>query len=349
MPVIYLDGVLDREAVVTRGKAFTAEVRGLSAVPATVSIRVAGVEVGKATDSATVACQAPADLPLGGAGIAARCVSTAGTGSTYQRSTTVVADPQPGPGNTGFAGDEADLDPHPGGWITTDTQLAGRLITGPLVAKAELELVDCVERSGEVSGGRTVNVDSAAGGALIARNSTFDGVGRSVLGLGYNRITLLGCDVHSFSDGIRANTDVLIEDTWIHGLVRQGSLHPDCVQSTGGRRITVRHSTLDCTGTRPDGIFDLGNACVQLGNENLDRNPASVLTDVLVEDCWLDGGNYTINVRDDPGMDRITVRGNRFGPRHRYGHFARYGTQPADDACTGNVDADGRPVTARQL
>ena len=179
-------------------------------------------------------------------------------------------------------------------------------------------------------------------------------------------------------DGIRANTNVLVENSLVHNLVRYGDYHPDCVQTTNANGVTLRNCTLDAREAAWDadlGVYVLtggyGNAAVQLGGETRDvaANEPGVV-DFLMERLYLRGGNYTVNSRTDAAPGPITMRDCVFyvernpdgslakvynagksvyeGVSPRYGSLAR----PKDSVMPGwtvsnCTEQDGRAITQR--
>jgi hypothetical protein len=296
-----------------------------------------GVQVGSST-SAVVLCDFSKVTP-GSHTLTAKIRGTVGNGS-FVKPASFIPDPQPGPNNTGPQVDDSELTPYTGGWIRTPTTLEGMLFTTALVIKAPLVLRNSVMRCSTVAGGRIINVDSAVGGSLLMEDCEIDGLTGAVLGIGYSDLTIRRCNIHSCSDGIRVGSRCLVEDNWIHDLSRQGDLHPDCIQTTGGHGVTIRHNNMNCIGVRDTGQYDLGNSCIQLGGET------SSVGEFEIVDNWMDGGNYTLNCRSD-AAGPILVDGNRFGPNHRYGEIARPREDVNNMTLVNNVDSNGSPVVPR--
>ncbi len=168
---------------------------------------------------------------------------------------------------------------------------------------------------------------------LVMEDSEVDGLGRALIGVGYSGFTLVRVDIHGVNDGVRVASRTVVQDSWIHDLARQGEYHPDAIQSTSGSSITIRGNTLDAAS---DG--DLNNAALMLGTETGNR----VLDDVVIEDNYLNGGNYTVNVRHDANIEHVVLAHNVFGPDHRYGHVL---APPSLAVPATNADeATGAPV-----
>ena len=234
----------------------------------------------------------------------------------YVRPTAAPSTPEdttpPGPDNTGVP---AGVTLRPSGdLVVTDP---GSVVDG-------LDVIGCVRvlasdvtiqntriRCGDPVTANVVQVGDGVTGLLVV-DSEIDGLGRADIGVGWNDYTLRRVDIHGTNDGVRLGDDVLVERSWIHDMTRKGDLHPDCVQATQGSDITVRGNTLDVYSR---GTGDLNNAAVMLGSETGSR----VLERVLVEGNWLNGGNYTVNVRQDADLDGVVFRDNVYGPDSRYG------------------------------
>jgi hypothetical protein len=135
-------------------------------------------------------------------------------------------------------------------------------------------------------------------------------------------------NIHGSADGLKADSNVTIEASWIHDLSNGPGEHNDGVQSTGGKGVTIR-------GTAISGA---SNAAVQTGDEG------AATEDLTIECSWLSGGGYTLNIRGQGAtVPRNTViRDNRFGRDSAYGPWTIDDPSPT---VTGNVwDDDGTPI-----
>ena len=165
---------------------------------------------------------------------------------------------------------------------------------------------------------------------LLVEDSEIEGTNGDVTSaIAFANYTARRLNIHGSSDGLKADSNVLIEDCWIHDLSNGPTEHNDAVQSTGGKGVTIRHSVLE----------GASNAAVQTGDEG-----GASTEDLLIECSWLHGGGYTLNIRGDgPTAPKNTrVLNNRFG------HDAGYGPWTFDDpspTVTGNVyDDDNKPI-----
>ncbi|CCH85906.1 Carbohydrate-binding CenC domain protein [Modestobacter italicus] len=170
---------------------------------------------------------------------------------------------------------------------------------------------------------------------LVVEDSELDGAGIVDIGIGWQNYTLRRVEVRGTNDGARAGSNTTVDASWIHAMVRKGDLHPDAVQSTGGANITITGNTLD---PRNYGTGDQGNAAIMLGSE---LRPF-YLQDVVVAGNRLSGGNYTVNVRGDATITRVSLDRNTFTADAKYGPVL---APPTVTVTADNVMAEtGLPV-----
>jgi hypothetical protein len=146
---------------------------------------------------------------------------------------------------------------------------------------------------------------------LVIEDSEIDGRNIVQVGVGYSGYSLRRVEVRNTNDGLRMATNASVQDSWIHDMTRMDDLHPDAIQSTGGSGIVIRHNTLAPRNTTTG---DRNNAAIMLGSEQ-----APGLTDVLIEDNVLSGGNMTVNVRGDTVIRNVVLSRNTFNGGSRYG------------------------------
>jgi hypothetical protein len=154
--------------------------------------------------------------------------------------------------------------------------------------------------------------------------------GTATSGIAFAHYTARRVNIHGSADGLKADADVLVEDSWIHDLSNGPGEHNDGLQSTGGKGVTLRHNV----------VSGASNACVQTGDEG------GVPTEDLTVECnWLGGGGYTLNIR---GSGSTRPRGtrvidNRFTGDWQYGPWA---LDDPDPTVSGNViDSTGEALT----
>lgn len=259
------------------------------------------------------------------------------------------ATPSAAPGGSSASGAPAGM-PGP----SSTGVLAGTRLTpsGPLniwqagTVVDGLDVTGCVSvRASDVTIRNTrIRCDHPSSGVAVlvgggAKNLTLesvevDGRGTTEVCVGWGDYTLRRVDVHGCADGARFGYRVTIEDSWVHDLARIGTLHSDALQTTSGTDVVIRHNTLDARS--PSGNFN--NAALMLGTELGSRR----LERVVVEQNFLDGGNYALNVRGDITAKAVTVRDNTFGDATRYGPVLTPARLPLG---AGNVyAATGAPV-----
>ncbi|HEX6239489.1 MAG TPA: right-handed parallel beta-helix repeat-containing protein, partial [Polyangiales bacterium] len=156
---------------------------------------------------------------------------------------------------------------------------------------------------------------------LVVEDSEIIGTSGNVTSaVAFANYTARRLNIHGMADGLKADSNVLIEDCWIHDLSNGEQEHNDGVQSTGGKGVTIRHN--DISGA--------SNACVQAGDEG------GATEDLTIECNWLSGGGYTLNIR---GKGATRPRNTRV-INNRFGRDSGYGPWTFDDpspTVRGNV------------
>lgn len=217
----------------------------------------------------------------------------------------------PGEADTGVVASER-LRPRAGNMVVTvaGSTVADLDISGCLVIRANNVLVRNVRVScGTPQYSAAIQVISGYGG-LVVEDSEIDGLGTAAVGVGYSGFLLRRVEIRNVNDGVRMSSNTTLESSWVHDMARQGDLHPDAVQSTGGTNIVIRGNTL--APQRADG--DLANSAIQLGSETAPR-----LAGITIADNHLSGGSFSLNVRGDTVLEDAVVSGNVFGADSRYG------------------------------
>lgn len=282
-------------------------------------------------------------IALGGA----LCLSACGGGSegpddqAMQRATpmsaSMPADEQveatrPGPKNTGVPAGTV-LTPRKG--ILTLTQ------AGQVIDAIDLEGCVAVKAPGVVIRRSRIRCDSYypvevfSGADLLIEDSEIDGSpsrGIATSGIGFTNYTARRVNIHGTADGLKADSDVVIEDSWIHDLWLGPDDHADGVQSTGGGRVTLRRNFIDI---RDHGQGHGGdpNSAVQVGTEWASNS------DWTIKGNWFYGGGWIVHVDAGQGGRNKIVK-NRFGEAG-YGPIATTGAWQV----SGNVwDKTGDPI-----
>lgn len=149
-----------------------------------------------------------------------------------------------------------------------------------------------------------------SGTGLLVEDTEIIGLSYTVTcGIGFDNYTARRVFVTGTADGFKANSNVLIEDCYVHTLAIGPETHNDGTQATGGDSVTLRHNT-----------YKLGDqsgvsAVLQLGNEGGNNS------NWLIENNLMDGGGWTINANseDSSKSPNCRILNNRFTRRAGYG------------------------------
>ncbi|QTE29651.1 right-handed parallel beta-helix repeat-containing protein [Pengzhenrongella sicca] len=219
--------------------------------------------------------------------------------------------PRPGPTNTGVPAGTVLTPSGPLSITEPGTVIDGLDVAGCVTVLADnvtirntrITCLDSIKH-------RAVRMDGVRSGLLL-EDVEIDGGGLTDIGVDASRTTIRRANIHGVGDGVRLGTDITIEASWIHDMVRIGALHPDAIQGISAQNIVIRGNTLD---PRTTATGDFTNSALMLGSET----GAMFSTNVLVENNYLDGGNCTINIHEAIASSNIVVRANRFGATTRY-------------------------------
>jgi hypothetical protein len=199
----------------------------------------------------------------------------------------------------------------------------------------------CVSAVLEISGSASATVEDSEIYPAYP-NACLDGVWAT-------NTTLLRMNIHGSVDGVKANDNTVVQDSWIHDLswfdsdANQGGgpSHNDDVQTFGGNEhITLRHNNMS-PGPK-------GNSAYQVTQDE-----GHVSTDLHIDSNWLDGGGCTLNLSSKGGptpMTGIYVTNNRFGRNSEYQCPILLSTQTILSQNSGNVwDDTGTPIPPPQV
>lgn len=168
------------------------------------------------------------------------------------------------------------------------------------------------------------------GGNLLIEDSEIDCKNHNTTGVGSFGFTAKRLNIHGCENGFDVDTDVTVEDSYIHDLYEGATGHADGVQLSIGQNLTVRHNT----------IFNPGGTSAMISN-------GTKISNVLVVDNLFSGGAYTLYC---PTISSTNFRviNNRFSKLYgakggEYGAMADCGSNIAQ--LTGNVwDSNLQPV-----
>jgi len=105
-----------------------------------------------------------------------------------------------------------------------------------------------------------------------------------------SNITLTRVNIHGSVDGIKAGSNMVVQDSYIHDLVVTSSSHNDGIQSLGTTKLTITHNSI----LLGDGV----NAAIILSTGSADA-----MKNVLADNNLLSGGGYTVFGGYEAGVD----------------------------------------------
>lgn len=239
---------------------------------------------------------------------------------------------KPGPGNTGVPAGVALTASGSITVTTPNTVIDSKAVNGTITVSAS----GVVIKNTRVTGTGAYGVYVTSGDVTI-EDTEISGFQNAIYGDNWTGLRL---NIHGTTqDGVKLGSYVLLQDSWIHDLTPEPGAHADGGQVQSGVVDTVvRHNVIDSSNTST-GTF--GNSALIV---KPDFGPTSS-GPVVIENNWLNGGNYTLYVVPGSSGSTITevdVRNNRFGDTHQYGYADI--TFPVNAA--GNViDSTGAPLT----
>lgn len=196
----------------------------------------------------------------------------------------------------------------PSGSITVSQNGAiidGLDISGQIVVNADNVTI----RNCRITSGDYYPIDYGRTGLLVEDTEIIGLSSNVTAGISFDSYTARRVSVTGTADGFKANSNVLIEDCYVHLLAIGPETHNDGTQATGGSDVILRHNT-----------YKLGDqsgisAVVQMGNEG------GVNVNWLIENNLMDGGGWSINANSsDPSQSpNCQILNNRFTRRAGYG------------------------------
>ena len=212
---------------------------------------------------------------------------------------------------------------------TPGVVIEGLAISGMVTINADnVTLKNCTITSGSWA---VVNITSGSTGVVVQdceiNGLNAEGV-RGISGQG----TFLRNDIHNTEDGIYlTGSNTLIQDNYIHDLQSDWSgPHYDGIATDGGvSNITIRHNTI---------INSHGQTSALMLS-----NYFGSVTNVVVDNNWLEGGGYT--VYSDGQFKNGTISGvsftNNYLVKGQYGYSSINNNTPVWE---GNIQYTGQPV-----
>ena len=195
-------------------------------------------------------------------------------------------------------------------------------ILGPVTIKAHDVtirncIIDCSNRAGfEVVGQWycVKNTDNGGYEGLLVEDCEL--VGSASSGVYARKGTFRRLNVYEHAgDGMKIAGPAIVEECWVHHIGFKDGSHADAVQmQDSGSGSTFRRNYMDLPYY--DSVYYHGqpyksNACFMIQTKSATED----LTDILIEDNWLRGGNYTLYFTRKSTSEAVvrdcTVRGNK--------------------------------------
>ncbi len=152
-----------------------------------------------------------------------------------------------------------------------------------------------------------INYDGYSG--LVVEDTEIRGLSALVTaGMSFNNYTARRVHVWGTVDGFKADSNVLIEDSYIHDLSRNATTHNDGMQCGCGGNVTIRHNSFMLT-TADGGLF-------------FKSEDGSASSNILVENNLLSGAGWTVDIQAIPLGTNRTFKNNRFVRNSGYGPAA---------------------------
>lgn len=184
------------------------------------------------------------------------------------------------------------------------TVIDSKSISGQIHVQAPNVIIkNCLVVTDEFEIVNAIRIDGNGSAVIMDTEVTSEGIGTPASAIGSDNFTLIRVNIHGFIDGIRANDNVIVRDSYIHDLRLIGEdPHNDCIQSTGGSHCRFIHNNLENEHSQ--------TSCFIFGPS------AAPIDDYIISNNLMNGGGYVMYLGDDPGAFASTnfaVINNRWG------------------------------------
>jgi hypothetical protein len=144
-------------------------------------------------------------------------------------------------------------------------------------------------------------------GEITSRNASGAFQPSSAIGINGSFFLAQRLDISYMGDAGVAGREFVVEDSFIHHMIRYRDVHNDGIEMMKGSNTVVRHNTILLPNQQTSTILLLTNA--------------GPINNVLIQNNYLNGGAFTIYSRDQGHgpPTNVTVRGNSFGRDYLYG------------------------------
>jgi hypothetical protein len=180
---------------------------------------------------------------------------------------------------------------------TAGTVIDGKRITSCIVIKANNVTI---KNSLLQTNGCFFNVLSDNGNTgLQLTDVEIDGVNNATGDSAINGggFTCLRCDLHGTVDGIKAQSNVVVQDSWIHDLVIGNDSHNDGIQSLGTTSLKILHNRIVMADGATSAVI-------------LSTGSASDMRNVQISNNLLGGGAFTVYGGYESGRDTLSKVSN---------------------------------------
>jgi hypothetical protein len=127
----------------------------------------------------------------------------------------------------------------------------------------------------------------------------------------YANYAMYRCNVHGSNDGLKANGNVTIRDSWIHDLHTDSDIHPDGIQMSSGHDVLIEHNRIDAFA------YDNGRRGSAVSTVNIKADLGGI-SQVVIQNNELTGfAGYLIYVRSSKygTPAHVSVLDNTLGPK----------------------------------
>ncbi len=170
------------------------------------------------------------------------------------------------------------------------------------------------------------------GGSVTLQNVEIDCGGTGTKGILNGNFTAIRVNIHNCEDGVFADRDFTIRDSYIHDLATSATAHNDGIQSIDAINITIEHKR----------IYAVDTSAIWLNN----NSGGQLAQNALVKDNLLAGGGWTLYCPADASTN-VQILNNAFSTKFfpKVGGFGP-ATDCADEIQSGNVYHEtGEPIT----
>ncbi|HSX29582.1 MAG TPA: hypothetical protein VLE73_03420 [Candidatus Saccharimonadales bacterium] len=241
------------------------------------------------------------------------------------------------------------------GNITYSSSSNGQTINGKdfhgfvKVTGANITFTNCIFRGQATSSNNALLDTESSTGTITVKDSEFvpSNPSATIDGMWLVNTKVYRANVHGTVDGIKAASNSLIQNSYIHDMQwfasdpnqGGGETHNDAIQILEGNNIVLNANTLYTGGTQ-------SNSAVQLTQD------FAAVSNVTITNNWVDYGGCTLNLTQKPlaSVSVGPVTGNRFGRHQGFSNCAiLIGTKTTLTQNSGNVwDDTGAAIPAPQ-